>query len=288
MVWVGNWRHAIALGSWLLMTLCLSGLAGAKSTSEDSSTLLEQSKQVVTSTAAADIEWLVEKTGQYLPLDLEFTDEAGKPIRLQEIIDRPTIFLPIYFYCPNICSKNLANLAIALNSIRLVPDQDFRVIALSFNDAESYEDAARAKKNYLKIVGADFPPEGWRFLTGNKEAIKTATDAVGFRFKKIDDETFIHPAALMTIAKDGKIIRYVYGSFLAGDIAVGLADAASGRPSLSVKRLLAFCFNYDPDKNKSVFQWVKIGVMLFFGIFLAIVFIYYRRKRPKMHNDLHR
>jgi protein SCO1/2 len=102
---------------------------------------------------------------------------------------------------------------------------------------------------------------------------------VGFRFKKIDDQTFIHPAALMTIAKDGKIIRYVYGSFLAGDIDMGLADATSGTPSLSVKRLLAFCFNYDPDTNKSVFQWVKIGVMLFFGIVVVFVLIYFKRKR---------
>ncbi len=288
MAWTSNWRNAIALGLLLLMIFFVSSMAGAKSTPEGSSTLLEQSKQVVTNNTPADTEWLVEKTGQYLPLDLEFIDENGKPIQLKEIIDRPTILLPIYFYCPNICSKNLANLAIALNSLSMVPERDFRVIALSFNEAESFEDAARAKKNYLKIVGADFPPEGWRFLTGNKEAIKAATDAVGFRFKKIDDETFIHAAALMTIAEDGKIIRYVYGSFLAGDIDMGLADAASGRPSLSVKRLLAFCFNYDPDKNKSVFQLVKIGVMLFFGIFLAIVFIYYKRKRPKMNSDLHR
>lgn len=288
MIWTSNWRNATAPGLLLLIILLLSSFAGAKSTSESSSTLLEQSKQVVTNNTSATTEWLVEKTGQYLPLDLEFTDEQGKTVRLKDIIDRPTIFLPIYFYCPNICSKNLANLAVALNSLSLKPEQDFRVIALSFNAAEGYQDAARAKKNYLKIVGADFPPESWRFLTGNKEAIKTATDAVGFRFKKIDDETFIHPAALMTIAEDGKIIRYVYGSFLAGDIAMGLADAASGRPSLSVKRLLAFCFNYDPDKNKAVFQWVKIGVMSFFGILLTIAFIYYRRKRPKMDNDLHR
>ena len=144
------------------------------------------------------------------------------------------------------------------------------------------KDAARAKRNYLKIVGDEFPSDAWRFLTGSKDAIKSATDAVGFRFKKVDDETFIHPAALMTIAEDGKIIRYVYGSFIAGDIDMGLADATSGTPSLSVKRLLGFCFNYDPDKNKSVFQLVKIGVMLFFGVVLVVVFIYFKRKRPKI------
>ncbi len=288
MVWTDNSCKIFAPGLLLLLTTIFCSVAGANSNGAKNSSLLEQSKQVIAEKNSTDGQWIEEKTGQYLPLDLEFIDEMGKPIRLQEIIDRPTIFLPIYFYCPNICSKNLANLAIALNSLSIAPEKDFRVIALSFNEAESYEDAARAKKNYLKIVGDSFPSHAWRFLTGSRDNIKKATDSVGFRFKKIDDETFIHPAALMTIAGDGKIIRYVYGSFLAGDIDMGLADAASGRPSMSVKRLLAFCFNYDPDKNKSVFKLVKIGVMLFFGIILAIVFIYFKRKRPKMHNDLQR
>jgi protein SCO1/2 len=247
---------------------------------DDAPSLLEQSKMVVEE-KSDDALWIEEKTGQYLPLDLEFVDEAGQTIRLREIVDRPTILLPIYFYCPNICSKNLANLAIALSSLSLEPGKDYRAIALSFNEAESFQDAARAKKNYLKIVGDDFPSDGWRFLTGSLENIQAATDAVGFRFKKVDDETFIHPAALMTIDKDGQIIRYVYGSFLAGDIEMGLADAAKGSPSMSVKRLLAFCFNYDPDQNKSVFQFVKIGVLLFFGIIIAIIFLFFKRKRSK-------
>lgn len=287
MVWFDYWRKILALGLLLLLTIMFSSNAMARRDSVISSTLLEQSKQVITGKDSADAQWIEERTGQYLPLDLEFIDEEGKPIRLRQIIDRPTIFLPIYFYCPNICSKNLANLAIALNNLSFAPEQDFRVIALSFNEAESYKDAASAKNNYLKIVGANFPANGWRFLTGNREAIKTATDAVGFRFKKVDDETFIHPAALVTIAGDGKIIRYVYGSFLAGDIDMGLANAASGRPSLSVKRLLAFCFNYDPDRNKSVFQLVKIGVMVFLGIILAIVFVHLKRRRPKIPSDPH-
>ena len=274
------------LALWLSVFLGFCSMSWAKSEGDAASSLLEQSKQIVSGKNTVDVEWVEEKTGQYLPLDLTFSDEEGNTIKLKEIIDRPTIFLPIYFYCPNICSKNLANLAIALNSLSFKPGEEYRVIALSFNEAESYKDAARAKKNYLKIVGKGFPADGWRFLTGNPKDIKEATDAVGFRFKKIDNETFIHPAALMTIAKDGKIIRYVYGSFLAGDIDMGLADAVSGRPSLSVKRLLAFCFNYDPDQNKSVFQLVKIGVMLFFGVILAIVFIYFKRKQPKSNREL--
>jgi protein SCO1 len=264
----------------LCIILIVFGISWAKA-KDDAPTLLEQSKMVVEEKKSDDALWIEEKTGQYLPLDLVFVDEAGQPIRLKEIVDRPTILLPIYFYCPNICSKNLANLAIALSNLSLEPGKDYRAIALSFNDAENFQDAARAKKNYLKIVGDDFPSDGWRFLTGSLENIQAVTDAVGFRFKKVDDETFIHPAALMTIDRDGQIIRYVYGSFLAGDIEMGLIDAAKGSPSMSVKRLLAFCFNYDPDKNKSVFQYVKIGVLLFFGITIAIVFVYFKRSRSK-------
>lgn len=248
---------------------------------EGQSGLLEQTKMIL---AAGDIDnskWIEEKTGQYVPLDLEFVDENGKTIRLAEIIDRPTILLPIYFYCPNICSKNLSNLAIALNNLSSRPGKDYRVIAFSFSELENHEVAATAKKNYLKILDDDFPEKEWYFLTGSAEAIKAATEAVGFRFQKNDDQTFIHPAALMTVAEDGKIIRYVYGSFLAGDIDMALADAAKGTPSLSVKRLLGFCFNYDPDKNKSVFQQVKIGVVALFALGLAVVFVYYKKKRPR-------
>jgi protein SCO1/2 len=267
------------LGVQLGIILIVFGISWAVA-KDDAPSLLEQSKMVVEE-KSDDALWIEEKTGQYLPLDLEFVDEAGQPVRLREIVDRPTILLPIYFYCPNICSKNLANLAIALSNLSLEPGKDYRAIALSFNDAENFQDAARAKKNYLKIVGDDFPSDGWRFLTGSIENIQAVTDTVGFRFKKIDDETFIHPAALMTIDKDGQVIRYVYGSFLAGDIEMGLLDAAKGSPSMSVKRLLAFCFNYDPDKNKSVFQFVKIGVLLLFGITITIVFIYIKRTRSK-------
>ncbi|MCP3888089.1 MAG: SCO family protein [Desulfobulbaceae bacterium] len=228
---------------------------------------------------AQDKKWIEEKTGEYLPLDLEFLDEQGKTILLADFIDRPTILLPIYFYCPNICSKNLANLAVALSSLTAIPGKEFRVIALSFSDTEGPKAAAIAKKNYLKIVGPKFPESEWKFLTGTGENIVAVTDSVGFKFKKLDDQTFIHPAALMVIGGDGKIIRYVYGSFLAGDVDMALINAAKGIPSLSVKRLLSFCFNYDPDKNKSVFQTVKIGVIILFTIVVGFVLIFFRRKK---------
>ncbi len=264
--------------TWLLPGLMLVGMVGFAPAAGDGPGLLEQTKAILAGRTSDERLWVTEKTGQYLPLNLEFVDEQGQAIRLGEIIDRPTIVLPIYFFCPNICSKNLANLAIALNSLSGRPGQDYRAIALSFNEVEDYQEAAAAKINYLKILADDFPAGEWRFLTGGKEAILAATDALGFRFQKIDDQTFIHPAALMVVAADGKIIRYVYGSFLAGDIDLALAAAASGLPTLSVKRFLDFCFNYDPNANKSVFQTVKIIVLVVFAAGLVFIFLYFKRK----------
>jgi protein SCO1 len=244
--------------------------------------LLEGTKELLNNKETDEAaEWITEKTGNYLPLDLQFVDEAGAIIRLGDIIDRPTLFLPIYFYCPNICSKNLANLAVALSNLKAEPGLDYRVIALSFNESENYKNAADAKKNYLKILPEDFPASEWRFLTGDLGAIKAVTDALGFRFQKVDDETFIHPAALMAIAADGKIIRYVYGSFLAGDIDLAVASAASGTPAMSVRRLLAFCFNYDPHGKTSLFTTVKIVVLLVFGVAAIVFFLYFRRTSDK-------
>jgi protein SCO1 len=268
----------IFLLTWLLPGLMVAGMAGFAPAAVDGPGLLEQTKGILTGKTSDESSWVTEKTGKYLPLDLEFVDDQGQTVRLGEIIDRPTIVLPIYFYCPNICSKNLANLAIALNSLSGQPGRDYRAIALSFNEVEDYQEAAAAKRNYLKILAGDFPAKEWSFLTGGKEAIQAATDALGFRFQKVDDQTFIHPAALMVVAADGKIIRYVYGSFFAGDIDLALAAAASGVPTLSVKRFLDFCFNYDPNANKSVFQTVKIIVLVVFVAGLVFIFFYFKRK----------
>lgn len=268
------WTHLL-----VVLLLCCAGPGLTTAAEKPGLGILEESKRLLSSGEEEASRWIEEKTGEYLPLDLVFTDEEGNSLALGEFIDRPTIFLPIYFYCPNICSKNLANLAVALGSLTALPGKDYRVIAMSFNDAETPEVAAQAKTNYLKIVGSEFPAGEWKFLTGEAKTIKAATDAVGFRFKKNEDLTFIHPAALMVLGSDGRIIRYVYGSFLAGDIDMSLADAAKGTPSLSVKRFLSFCFNYDPDKNKTVFQYVKIGVLLLFFFGLIFVFVFFKQKK---------
>lgn len=223
--------------------------------------------------------WIAEQTGVKLPLDTEFVDENGAAVTLGGLIKKPTVLLPIYFYCPNSCSTNLANLAAAINRMKLEVGRDYQVIALSFNHEESVEDARNAKANYLKLLYEGFPAEQWRFLTGSKENIAAVLETIGYSFKALEDGTFIHPSALVTVAPDGMVIKYVYGTFIPGDVEIALSEAAKGVPATSIKRLLNYCFNYDPDKNKSYFQGVKLAILGIFGGLVVFVFMRFIRKK---------
>jgi protein SCO1 len=227
-------------------------------------------------------DWVEEKTGAFIPLDLSFKDEGGQQMLLRDFIDRPTLLLPVYFYCPSACSTTLAYLATTLGRLQATPGKDYRVIAFSFNELETADDARRARNNYLKLAGKAFPEKEWRFLTGDRESITTLTAALGYRFKRTADGTYIHPSALVAVGGDGRIIRYVYGDFISGDVDMAIADAAQGTPSMSVKRLLRICFGTDPQANSAVVQTVKAAVLAVFAAAIAALLLVFRRRRRRL------
>jgi protein SCO1/2 len=223
-------------------------------------------------------EWVQEKTGDIIPLDAVFKNEQGVTITLRQLIDRPTLLLPIYYRCPTGCSFELANLADAIRRSRQSAGS-FRVISLSFNADETPETAATVKPNYTQLLAKDFPQNDWVFLTGDNDNILKLTQSMGYTFKKKDDFTFIHPSALIVLDKEGRIIKYIYGSFISGDVDLALAEAAKGTPASSIHRLLAFCFPSNPRQNQQVLAYFKMGtaaVMLIGGLWFLL---FLRRKR---------
>lgn len=261
------------------LVLVLCGFGPQSLAAVQPSTAINQSDEQATV-------WVDEKTGAVLPLDREFLDEDGTAVTLGQLIDKPTVLLPIYFYCPNSCPTNLANLALAINRMTMEVGDDYRVIALSFNHLETPENARIAKNNYVKLLYEGFPEEQWRFLTGSEENISAVLDTIGFTFKALGDGTFIHPSTLVTVAPDGKVIKYVYGTFIPGDVELALSEAAQGVPATSIKRLLNYCFNYDPDTNKWFFQGVKIGVLTLFAglaVFFLVRFLWKREPDDSDH-----
>jgi protein SCO1/2 len=216
-----------------------------------------------------------EHLGERAPLDVLLVDEQGRQLSLGEAITRPTLLLPVYYSCPTTCSMMLANLAQAINRTPLELGKDYRVIAFSFDEEEGPDLALRAKKNYTKILKEGFPPDAWSFLTADKASIRSLTDGIGFRFKRMQDHLFIHPNVLLALAPDGTIIRYLYGpSFLPFDIGMALTEAAKGTPGLSVRKLLTYCFEYDAESKSYIFKSFRllaVGILILLLAFFLFV-----------------
>jgi protein SCO1/2 len=235
---------------------------------------VEQSKEV--SGIAID-----EKLGQFVPFDLTFSDEGGKPIALRELIQTPVILTPVYLHCPNVCSLLLQNLADALNRFPGEPGKEYRVISVSFDETEKPSLALQKKNTYLKMIQRPFPEDAWRFLTGDKDNIRKLTDAIGFHFKRVGQD-FQHPVALIILAPDGKIIRYMYGAEpLPFDLKMAIVEASQGKIGPAISKVVRFCFSYDPKANKLVFNTLKVtGTVTLIFALSFIVFLFLKGKKP--------
>jgi len=259
-----------------LLLLCPAGAAGGGGLlRQPDSAAAEQSPQ-----ATVGIE---EHLGAKIPLDLTFRDEAGKTVALAELITGPTVILPVYYRCANVCSVLQTRMATALQKLEKRPAADYRVISISFDERETPEMAARSRHTYLAAMRKPFPEEGWRFLTGDAAAVSRFTDSVGFRFQRRGAD-FIHQVVSIVVDKNGVIIRYLYGvTVLPKDLALAITEARSGVSGISIRKVMDFCFSYDPAAKTYVFNLLRVSattVILCAGGFLAFLLLAGRKRRP--------
>ena len=220
-----------------------------------------------------------EKLGATIPLDLELKGEDGKPVSLRQLIDKPTILTLNYFRCAGICTPQLSGVAEVLNRTEAVPGKDFQVITVSFDERDEPEVAAQKRTNYLGEITRPFPPAAWRFLTGPEATTKALADAVGFKFKRVNDD-FVHAAAIIFISPKGQITRYMYGvTYLPADVQLAAQEAARGEAQPTINKFLKFCFSYDPAGRKYVLNTTTIGATVIILAALVFVFALTRRGR---------
>jgi protein SCO1/2 len=227
---------------------------------------------------------LDEHLGDRIPLDLTFRDETGKPVRLGELITGPTLIVPVYYHCTDVCNLQQSYVADALPSLSMRPGKEYKVISVSFDEHETPELAAKSKKMYLTAMNATFPADGWHFLTGDGNAIRRLTDAVGFRFERRGND-FFHPVVSLVVARDGAIVRYLYGvAILPKDLALALSEAERGKTGPSIRKLVEYCYTYDPVGKTYVFNLLRISaavvILVAGGFLLFLVFGGRKRSRP--------
>jgi protein SCO1/2 len=225
---------------------------------------------------------LDERLGAKIPLDITFRDETGRQVRLAELVTGPTIILPVYYSCTNVCNYLQGGLARVLPAIKGRPGTEYRVISVSFDENETPQQAARSKRMYQTSMSTPFPAEGWRFLTGDATDICRLTDAAGYRFQR-KGRDFIHPVASFVVARDGTIVRYLYGTtFLAKDVSLALMEARSGTVGTSIRKVMEYCFTFDPTGKTYVFNLLRVSatvVILCTGGFLVFLVLTGRNRR---------
>ena len=104
-----------------------------------------------------------------MPLDVQFNDEQGRPVRLGDFFkpDRPVLLMLVYFECPMLCNLTLNGVVEAVRPSRLTPGKDYEFVTISFDPREGPELAKAKKANYLKALGKP-AAAGWHFLTSSR------------------------------------------------------------------------------------------------------------------------
>lgn len=222
------------------------------------------------------------KTGEYLPLDLILVDEQGGEVRLGDLLDRPTLILPIYYSCPNVCNFLQAGVAGSVKDLGRQPEEDYRILSISFDATDLPTDAVRAKQTYTALAGHGFPEGAWRFLTADSATSKRLFAAAGYHYIK-QGEDFLHPVVSFVVTGDGKIVRYLHGTRpLAKDLTLALYEAESGRVGATIRKVVQFCFTYDDENNTYVLNLLRISgtvILICMAVFLAFLLLGGKKKR---------
>ncbi len=219
-----------------------------------------------------------------LPLELEFRDEASRPVRLGNYFgSKPVVLTLVYYQCPMLCNQVLEGLASSMKVLPFDAGKQFTVVAVSFNPRETPAMAVAKKHTFLDRYRRPGASEGSHFLTGDAAAIAALTRAAGFRFA-YDPKTnlYTHASGILVLTPRGRISRYFYGiEYAPRDLRLGLVEASANKIGSPVDRLLLFCYHYDPATGKYgalVIRMVRLGGILTVLGLSIFIFVFWRRE----------
>jgi len=231
-----------------------------------------------------------QKLDAALPLDLPFTDEAGRDIVLRQYFgQRPVVLVFAYYECPMLCTMVLNGVTGSIEALSFNAGRDFEVVVVSIDPGETPSMAAERKRTFLRRYGREQADAGVHFLTGREASIRALTDAAGFRYaydEAIDQ--YAHPAAVTVATADGRVSRYLFGiDFPPRDLRLALVEAGAGRVGTAVDQALLFCYHYDPATGRYglvIMNVVRIAGVLTVAVLAGSIAVSLRRERRRRQN----
>ncbi|MCF8368561.1 MAG: SCO family protein [Bacteroidales bacterium] len=228
---------------------------------------------------------IYEKLDHYIPDNIQLTDENYNVINLKDAIDKPTVIALVYYECPGLCSPLLEGVADVITKAKIDLGTEYQVFTISFDPDEKPKLARDKKTTYSKLVKGKDVDNGWTWFTGDSANINTLLNSLGYKVKKQGEE-FIHPGALIVISPEGKITRYLHGVyFLPFDLKMAVVEASEERSGPTINKVLQYCFSYDPEGQKYVFNITKISGTLILLFALALFGgLMFKRKNKTNHS----
>jgi len=260
----------------MTLLLCASGMARAQLYSEPKAVDAQQGKPPMLQNIGID-----QRLNQQLPLNLEFRDENGQPVKLSQYFGRkPVILTMVYYTCPMLCGEVLSGIASSLGVINFNVGREFDVISVSINPQDTPADAQKKKQLFLQRYRRPGASEGWHFLTGSQPAIDSLAKAVGFHYAyDAKSGQYAHSTAIMVVTPEGKLAQYFYGiEYSPKDLRLSLIEASKNKIGTPVDQVLLYCFHYDPSTghySAVVMNIVRLAGALTFvtlGLFMTILF----------------
>jgi protein SCO1 len=235
-----------------------------------------------------------QRLNEQLPLNLTFTDDAGKQVALGSYFGKvPAILALVYYRCPMLCSEELDGLTSALEMVRFTPGKDFNIVVVSIDPTEGTDLAAAKKRTYLKRYGKPETADGWHFLTGTQANIDALTQAVGFRYVKLkvpgsDLMQFAHASSIQIVTPEGKVAQYYMGvEYSPKDLLLGLDEASSNRIGSPVDNILTYCYHYNPQSNTHdliISRVVQMGGVVTLAMLGGFMFVMLRKDFQQHEN----
>jgi len=243
--------------------------------------------------AVFDSVGVTEHLGETIPGNITFRTSDGQTVAIEDYLGRekPVLLNLVYHDCPMLCNLVLDGVTAAMQEMSWTPGEQFEVLTVSFNKAETPALAARQKARYLDTYGRPAAANGWHFLTGEAASIDRLTRAVGFEYRWVEQQQqFAHPAVLIFLSPSGKISRYLYGlEYNPSDVRTALLEASEGTVGSTVDRVLLFCLQYDPNANSYVANAInimKLGGLLTVLALGTVLLIFWRREGTSQQRDV--
>jgi protein SCO1 len=217
---------------------------------------------------------VIEHLDEFVPDNIMLTNEKNERVELKSLINKPTVLTFVYFECPMLCTPLMNGLSEVIDKTDMKIGKDYQVLTIGFNVEEPLSLAVSKKGNYIKEMKTKEAAEGWKFFISDSANIARATNAFGFRFKKAGN-VFLHSATLIFISPEGKITRYLNGTyFLPFEFKMAIIESSKGKSGPTINKLLQYCYGYDTQANRyvlditKVFGALMIVLVLIFGFFL--------------------